>query len=122
MDVERSQPKDESAEAEHNRELEAILKEAPLVLDMMTPERVDELLTHYMRGVKAGTHGDDLLRSMARERNFEKICATALKKILTRRIDENPANTVSRKNIRNHLNPLLEAIIRKHFRAKRRID
>ncbi|MBI4239607.1 hypothetical protein HY620_01310 [Candidatus Uhrbacteria bacterium] len=75
-----------------------------------------------MNGVRNGTHGDDLLRSMANERNFESICATALMRILTIRIDQNPQNTASRKEMRNRLIPLLKTIVRNRAHARRTDD
>lgn len=110
---------DAHAQDQRDRELRAILTDAPLTLDMMTQRTIEELLAYYIRAVRAGTAGDDLLRAQQGFFNFERICMTALMRILTTRIDQNKENTASRKEIRNTLIPLLKRSLRM-FKKKNR--
>lgn len=89
-------------ESEKDRadELQLLLTVQPLTLDMLSRPLLAELLDFYIAGVRARTHGDDLLQSMVNERNFDKICAHALMRILTTRIDKNVKNTVRRTEMR----------------------
>lgn len=97
---------------QQDRELRAFLTDTPLTLDVMTQSTLEELLAYYIRSVRAGTAGDDLLRSQQGSSRFEQICMTALMRILTTRIDQNNENTASRKEIRNTLIPLLKRSLR----------
>lgn len=107
------------SEKDRASELQQLLTSAPLTSNMMTRPLLRELLDFYTAGVRAGTHGDDLLWSMAGERNFDTICAHALMRILTTRIDKNPETTVRRKEVRAKILDEFKSIIREKKREQR---
>lgn len=111
-----NEPADQPSRA---RELQDFLTTAPLTIDMITADILEELFDFYVKGVFARTHGDSLLQAMVKEPRFEAMCAHALMRILTARIDQNSEKTVSRKDARKQILSMLKMIMRNRGKARR---